>query len=316
MSVATYYFNSYDDESGGEAWSDTPEAMVDGNEAVYTGWEATPNIVQLLTGNTFDGTGIGKIAKVELRINGYIAGGASSFQLRPNFNGVSGDTEHNAGTAFSGQWLPYVDITNDANAPTTWTWQDITNLTCDVRAEVAGGSLKASKVEIRVSYNEITFYFNSYDNASAGVEWETTPGYMVNNSLTSDAKTTINEDVQLLDTNTCDGTELLGDITKVELRIYGTRVHASNKVNLRPVFSGSDDGDLHDSLLFTEGWTTYVDITSDTNSPASWTWDDIKDLDLDVQSFVSTMWVLVAKVEIRVTFTAYKKTGNFFGNPF
>jgi len=146
----------------------------------------------------------------------------------------------------------------------------------------------------------VTYYFNAYD--SGGEEFETTPANMVDGSVTTDAQTSVNADVQLVDGNTCDGTDL-GTITKVELRCYGTRVHASNNVDLRPVFSGSSDGDTHDAGLFTEGWTSYVDITSDTNAPGTWAWSDVQNLDCDVISFVSTMWILIAQVDIQVTYT-------------
>jgi len=317
MSVVTYYFNSYDVT---EAWSDTPEAMTDGDDGVYTGWENNVGRVQKLTGNTFDGTGLGKIGRVELRVNGYCSGGVPLIQFRPIYNSTDADEIYNNGRRYNPGWVDYVDITNDANAPTTWTWEDITNLQCDVITNAEGGSVKVSKVEIRVSYNEITYYFDAYDE-SAGEEWDTNPGFMVNSSLTSDATTNASgTDTQLLVGNTCDGTELLGDILTVELRCYGKlgTESAGAEIELRPVFFGLGDGDTHASGIIadTDAWSGYIDITNDTNAPATWDWDDIKNLNCDVDGTQGVDKPYCAKVEIRVTFTSYKKTGNFFGNPF
>ena len=60
----------------------------------------------------------------------------------------------------------------------------------------------------------VTYYFNAYD--SGGEEWSVDPAFMVDGSTVNRARTTINNDVQLLNGNTGPG-DNLGIITKVEL---------------------------------------------------------------------------------------------------
>jgi len=147
--TATYYFDGYDE---GEAWSDTPENFCDGSTDSYTGWENQDNIIQHFDENTCDGTDLGTIDKIEIRVFGKISGGANSFNLRPVFTGGDGD-EHNLGSiSYSGDWSSYVDVTNDTNHP-VWSWANVVNLDAEVMVHVAGGSNAGAKVEIRVTYH-------------------------------------------------------------------------------------------------------------------------------------------------------------------
>lgn len=49
-------------------------------------------------------------------------------------------------------WSPYFDITNDTNAPISWTWMDIDELDCDVEAFEGEGKFLCSIVQLRVTY--------------------------------------------------------------------------------------------------------------------------------------------------------------------
>ena len=147
--TATYYFDGYDE---GEAWTDTPANFCDGDVETFTGWESNDNQIQYFDENTCDGTDLGTITKVEIRVFGKISGGANTFHLRPVFPGGDGD-EHNLGSiSFSGDWSSYVDVTNDTNHP-TWSWANVVLLDAEVRVALAGGSNAGAKVEIRVTYN-------------------------------------------------------------------------------------------------------------------------------------------------------------------
>jgi hypothetical protein len=147
--TATYYFDGYDE---GEAWSDTPENFCDGSTETYTGWESNDNRVQYFDENTCDGTDLGTIDKIEIRVFGKISGGANGFNLRAVFPGGDGD-EHNLGSiSFSGDWSSYIDVTNDTNHP-TWSWANVVALDAEVRVHVAGGSNAGAKVEVRVTYH-------------------------------------------------------------------------------------------------------------------------------------------------------------------
>ena len=119
------------------------------------------------------------------------------------------------------------------------------------------------------------------------------------------AGTTIDQDVELLTGNTCPGTNL-GTISKVELRAYTYNEYYPLIVDyLRPVFSGGD-GDNHDIGSVLDDWSSYFDITSDTNAPSPWSWSDVQNLDCDVyrdNAYGMPLDSYIAKVEIRVTYT-------------
>jgi len=154
----------------------------------------------------------------------------------------------------------------------------------------------------------VTYYFNAYD--SGGEEWGTTPQYMVDGDLGTEARdnpAANQSTVQLLTGNTCDGTDL-GTITKVEIRAYtwvGFYSFGSG-TKFRPVFGGSSDGDNHeDESDRIPDWTYYFDITSDTNAPATWSWTDVQNLDCDIEAYNGAIVQFTHdcyKVEIQVTY--------------
>lgn len=296
--TVTYYFNAYD--SGGEEWATNPANMVDNDTETYA--RTTNSNVELLTGNTCLGTDLGTITKVEIRF--YSVESYGDLVIRPVFGGSSDGDNHNT---FLNQenplWSDYINITSDTNAPSPWIWSDVQNLDCDVFLDVEHFT-SVAKVEIRVTYiPTATYYFNAYD--SGGEEWITNPAYMVDNNLANFAHETTQNTVQLLTANTNDGTDL-GRIIKVEVRAYhyGEDFEGlQGTIKLRPVFTGGD-GDDH-ALVHngTAAWSSYIDITSDTNAPY-WIWTAVQNLDCDVVHITSgSLWAKCAKVEIRVTYT-------------
>ena len=145
------------------------------------------------------------------------------------------------------------------------------------------------------------YIFNGYDNNEA---WSTNPGYMVNGNIYLFSTTTVNADVELCNNDNCSGVNF-GPISKVEIRAYGYR-NGGGSLKLRPVFSGGDGDDHVFSLSMWAQWSTWYDITNDTNAPSSWTWNDVKNLDCDVESVIDGLpWYTVAcsQVEIRVTYS-------------
>ena len=153
--TVTYYFNAYD--SGGEEWANRPEKLVDGltTPGTNSAYSDGPGDIELLTGNTCDGTNLGTITKVELRIYAVaIQEGGDYIRLRPVFGGGDGDN-HNVGSlSYIGEWSSYFDITSDTNAPGTWSWANVKDLDCDVEDYQDGGITAAFawKVEIQVTY--------------------------------------------------------------------------------------------------------------------------------------------------------------------
>lgn len=152
----------------------------------------------------------------------------------------------------------------------------------------------------------VTYYFNAYD---PGTAWDTDPGNMVDGSNSTYAnQSTGGSDTQLCDGNTGDGTDL-GTITKVELR-GDFRLEddpPDYEIELQPIFTGGN-GDLHslgNDPPGTHGWSDYLDITTDTNWPNPWTWNDVRDLECNAIGLSDSGGddVRLYKIEIRVTYT-------------
>lgn len=146
--------------------------------------------------------------------------------------------------------------------------------------------------------------FVSYDTGQA---WETNPQYMVDGNQSTYTSTTIDEDVELLDENDYDEGYSY-NITKVELRAKGYYTGNFSYIILRPVFGGTDDGDDHRFLpkkdLVNASWSEWFDITDDPNAGPVWNWDEVTDLDCDVEaeSPHESFTVYCSMVEIRVHF--------------
>jgi hypothetical protein len=164
---------------------------------------------------------------------------------------------------------------------------------------------------------EKLYYFDSYESGGPK-EWATNPGYMVDGNISTYASTAINLDLERCNNNTCDGTDL-GTITKVEIRCYG--YHAVGwcqaDIILRPIIN-TKPGDDHTYVTPISGnWSQWFDITDDTNAPADWQWNDIKDLFCDVVAQKDpmgppTFTLYCSKVEVRVTYNI----GPVISNPY
>jgi hypothetical protein len=161
--------------------------------------------------------------------------------------------------------------------------------------------------------SEITYYFNSYN---IGETWATNPSYMVDDSTSTYASTTANGDVELCNGNNCSGLNL-GNITKVELRVYGYYTGTQRDIILRPVFSGTTDGlNYYYSTESSPAWSRWFDITTDPYKPLAWSWTDIKNLDCDAEakSNIGFFTLYCSKVEIRVTYIP--NSNPVVGNPY
>jgi hypothetical protein len=152
--------------------------------------------------------------------------------------------------------------------------------------------------------SQITYYFNNYNTSET---WAIFPWRMVDGNTSTYASTTVGSDVELCNSNTCDGSNL-GYISKVELRTYGYYTGANHSIILRPVFSNNSyDGNNHTTKTGSSpSWSEWVDITNEIIGPSSgvWNWSNVKYLDCDVQSQSgSSFWTLYcSKVEMRVTY--------------
>jgi hypothetical protein len=129
--------------------------------------------------------------------------------------------------------------------------------------------------------SEITYYFNSYN---IGESWATNPICMVDGSISTYASTTSNGDVELCNGNNCSGLNL-GNIIKVELRVYGKYTGTQRNIILRPVFDGTTDGRNYEYITTTTpNWSTWFDITTDPSTTPSWSWTKVNNLDCDVEA--------------------------------
>jgi len=162
------------------------------------------------------------------------------------------------------------------------------------------------------------YYFDSYVTDGARPGWEDDPDYMVDGFLTTAAYSWTSNEIQWLDENTA--TVQTGrPILRVEIRAFSGTAYAGSLCGplfqyLRPIFIAGQ-GDTHSfippyppvSNSSTPNWSEWFDITTDTNAPGAWTWDDIVALDMDT-------WIVRTvcgdpnasacyKVEIRVTWT-------------
>lgn len=142
-----------------------------------------------------------------------------------------------------------------------------------------------------------TYHFNGHSSS----QW-LNPANLNDGSLATFAKTISDNYTHNHNSNTCPGTDL-GTISKVEMRVYGYTDIANGAIQLRPVFTGGQ-GDDHDAFLGTSAeWSSYFDITDDTNAPESWDWSDVQDLNGKVIYKPSVSdYKYAAKVEIRVTY--------------
>lgn len=150
---------------------------------------------------------------------------------------------------------------------------------------------------------DVTYYFDAYDDG--GFEWTTTPAYAVDNILTNYASTTVNNDQELLTSNTCPGTNL-GTITKVEIRAYAYG-DGDDELIIASFFPGGF-GAAHITVPGAGSpgtWGAYQDITNDPNAPNWSDWAHVQSvtckIELDDTGKGNTMHC--AKVEIRVTYT-------------
>jgi hypothetical protein len=151
-STATGYFDSYDE--GGEEWTLQPWKMTDGDESTVA-ISVANNDTQLLLSHTITNITSGKISKVEIRakVRSQFLVDTPYYTLQPIFTDGNGDNHswNISDTALT--WTDWYDITNDTNAPTFWTWNDVKELNANMIS--VNGSTRCwcmcSIVQIRVT---------------------------------------------------------------------------------------------------------------------------------------------------------------------
>lgn len=155
---STYCFNSYSSFTWDSAPTNitgctTTSGTTDNNNGHYAHFDASE----------YTSGGTGTITKVETRVyykNNWTSGQSTRdnvAQLQPYFGGSNAGTTHNdaTGNHSTAAWSATFDITNDTNAPSTWTWSDVAAL--DMRLidyRPNSGQITVYRIEMIVTYNE------------------------------------------------------------------------------------------------------------------------------------------------------------------
>jgi len=151
-----------------------------------------------------------------------------------------------------------------------------------------------------------TGYFHNRDVMES---WEFSPANMIDGDTATYASCDTDGEVEKLTAHNC---LIHGGISKVEIRAYGYTAQ-NEEVILRPVFTGGD-GDNHTWTLPAIGaWSSWYDITSDTNAPSPWVEADFGALEVDVEynKVGQAQLAYISKVEVRLTYNnaTFGKTG-------
>lgn len=148
---------------------------------------------------------------------------------------------------------------------------------------------------------EWTTYFSVVDTPNS---WENTPNAVDNNTGTLATKEGIGMGTMILDTPFA--SSATGTISKVEIRAYASLsdLGIPCKLHLSPRFiaGNGDEEDITQNL----GWTSWIDITADTNAPGSWAWSDVEALGANITYYWGSGAVPLAQcgsIEIKVTYT-------------
>ena len=144
---------------GASNWTNA-DNIVDDSTSTYGYWDSTSSQQQVLDSHTGvgDSTRSEIITIVELRVYGDENGIISSFSITPDFDGASGDLRDLDAENLNDEWSQWYDITNDTNAPGSWTWEDLATVGVTLEATMTGGSgepidtARIYKVELRVTY--------------------------------------------------------------------------------------------------------------------------------------------------------------------
>ncbi|NCN86665.1 DNRLRE domain-containing protein [archaeon] len=163
------YFNSYSSTN----WDTTPANMVDGNTGTYASDNDNGGL-QTLNANNCTSSNLGEISQVEVRYFGRKNNNGVTIRagLRPVFSGGTGSSYDPGNILYStADYISWHDITTDTNAPSTWTWSDISNLDMGVLVfRPNTGTVYVSQVEVRITYigNDAPTHSTPLINSSLG----------------------------------------------------------------------------------------------------------------------------------------------------
>lgn len=149
---------------------------------------------------------------------------------------------------------------------------------------------------------EWTTHFSVVDTIDS---WVDTANAIDDNITTFATKESIFLKTLILDTPAA--VSATGVISKVEIRAYCSLADLGVpcKIRLTPRFIAGD-GDYED-VTQNLGWTSWYDITKDTNAPGTWAWSDVEALGANFIYYWGSGPAPLAQlgsIEVRVTYTA------------
>lgn len=163
----------------------------------------------------------------------------------------------------------------------------------------------------------VTYYMNSYDKGT----WSDVSNIYDGDDDTYGYSDTGGE-FSRSDDNSCPGTNL-GTITKVEMRLKGYYTYSGRAPGAGILWCPGFTAGYGTEVVFilptnTGAWSSYEDITEDTNAPANWTWSEVSSLDSYIESdpgsdLVNNIYCSI--IEIRVTYTPSEEGVGDCNNP-
>ncbi|MCK4634447.1 MAG: right-handed parallel beta-helix repeat-containing protein [Candidatus Aenigmarchaeota archaeon] len=167
----TIYFNSSTENSG---WENTAN-LVDGSTSTYAQGNETDSI--RLDGNTHDSSyeqgyyGPRNVTDVYLRAYVEHSNSSKNVTLTPRFANSSLGDVHLLSYVSSAGYTNWVEITDDTNAPSPWTWSELENLDCYVNVSAGPGfDAQVSIVQIMVNTDSPQrFYDPTYSGRGYGI---------------------------------------------------------------------------------------------------------------------------------------------------
>jgi len=266
----------------------------------------------------------GDISKVEIGIyaNSNVNGIVYP-KFIPIFNGILNGDIFTGSVFTTGLGYQYIDITTGTNVPDIWTWEDIANL--DIKTY--GLDIAVSRTYHYHLYNiflRITYTADVIDyNAQSNVNWTNGANAVDSNTGTFATRTIPNnsadDSANYLLGSAMPVVTNLGTIKKVELGFEGkANVSSSLTAKCIPIFDGIDTGDIF--ILPISGYLTtsdniyWIDITTGTNAPETWTWDDIQNLDIKIYGLNVNASTRVMSINQIILKISYEEEGNIVLN--
>ena len=157
-----YYFDDYE----WETWDTSPENVVDGDNTTY-GQDNDEGYQMLLNSTNYTGGMSDTISSVEFRLYWWSNNWDGTWpQMKPSYDGTNGSVFEDDDQGGGAAWTEWYDITEDTNAPATWTWSDIETLNLYLgMTRPSWGLIRPYIIELRVNYSAGVDYCNGTANA-------------------------------------------------------------------------------------------------------------------------------------------------------